>query len=140
MAAKVKVKWNDAKIKKDVLSTMDVNLDFLALDILEKAQDNIEANNQIDTGFLHRSGYVITAVRDTFQNTPPAGEYTSMKTGHKAFRYAAVRPPSRRKGQAIVGFAANYAIYPEIDQSYLFLAVDQVSADDESLWVREKLP
>lgn len=120
------LKWYDRELKHLIDAATDILVDEVAHEILEKAEDNIRANSQIDTGFLLQTGYVESAISSTYHDTPPYGEWVSPRTGQLVFREAGTVPPGREGQDAIVGFAATYAIYPELDMSYLWLAVEEV--------------
>lgn len=125
------VDWKPAEANRKIASELALALDALATAIEDQAQQNIEDNDQIDTGFLHSSSYVITPLVDTFPNVPVGGQYVSGKTGFSVYRFSTTKPPrTPGKKSAIVGFAAEYALYPELQNSYLYRAVIDIDADE----------
>ena len=72
-----------------------------AFDWQANAQAQIRANNQIDTGFMTNSGYVVTSEDSSYSNI---GQ--TVKKGQKAFE--PVEPPTD-KHTAYLAFAAMYA-------------------------------
>lgn len=102
----------------------DALLTKMALVILGQARVNIRENDQIDTGFMTNSGYVVAPGEDGYDKTWPSGQYQSGKTGQTAMAERAPKqtPP---EGASLVGFAADYAIYQEMARSYLYKALDQ---------------
>jgi hypothetical protein len=129
--AKVTVDWNSAGVDAKIADELSFVLDALAFEIQNEAERNIEDNHQIDTGFLHDTGYIITPLHDTFGAVPSGGQYVSSKTGVSVWRLSRAKPPApQRKKSAIVGFAADYALYPELQNSYLYRAIDSINTDE----------
>ena len=92
------------------------------------AKVNIAANDQIDTGFMMNTAYVATPREDTYGQTKADGEYAGAKTGQaKHVEKAPKRSVSGAK--AIVAFAANYAIFQELSQPFLFKALEQTEKE-----------
>ena len=111
----------------------DEALAALALQIAGQTTTNIANNNQIDTGFMMNSVYAITRHSSTYKDADPTGEYRSRKTGQHVGRKLAPeqRLPSDAAAGVIVG--ANYAIYQETQDSFLFKAAEQVARDADGI-------
>jgi hypothetical protein len=127
----VKIKWYGPTAKKEVDILTGKILGVVADAVLAQAQDNIEQNDQVDTGFMLDSGYVIAPYANTHGNRRPDGTYTSSKTGYNVARSAEPQPPSRDRKAAVVGFSADYTIYPELSRSFLWRALGEIDAEAE---------
>lgn len=127
------VKWYEAQVRRTIGTRVDNMLDNIAFGVLAAAKQNIEADDLIDTGFLLNSGYAITPKRDTHGDVITSARLPSSRTGKTVYRFAVIQPPTRRRGSAIVGFAADYAIYPELQRSYLYRALDRADIESVSM-------
>lgn len=126
MAARAKVNWYGERVKLQVDNATKRILDALAFQIEAQTKVNITDNAQVDTGFMRNSTYVATPLSNTFSQVAEPGNYPSSKTGQSVprNRAAAVEP---REGAAIVAVAADYAVYQEIRESFLWRAVEEVA-------------
>jgi len=116
------VRWFGDRVRQLVENRAQIALEDIAFAVREEARQNIDENGQVDTRFLRNSVYVATPKQIT--PIPPSGTYTSLK-GSGQVRREAVQPDRPSSG-ATVGVAAVYAIYPELRDSYLFKALNQV--------------
>ena len=121
------VNWYGEDVK---LLIRDVNMRGLiaiGYRIEEQTKINITDNQQVDTGFMRNSVYVSAPKEDSFSQTWDTGEYKSDKTGYMAFRAAwdKIDPPDKRTVVVVVG--AEYAVFLELQNSFLLKAVEQVS-------------
>lgn len=123
-----KIEWHEPEVRALVEARGNRALTKLAFQVLGQAKINIQQNGQIDTGFMLNSGYVITDSQDTFFDVEPAGYFESKRTGNTVWRETVETPPPREPGEAIVGFAADYALYQELDISFLHAALEVVAA------------
>lgn len=115
------VNWYRQKVVAVLDNVKAEVLDKLAFRALEHAKVNIQSNDQIDTGFMWNSGYAVSGRRDNYaQAIAEAVARAPREPAPKA------RPG---RGEALVGFAAEYSVYQENRQSFLFRAVEQ--AGDE---------
>lgn len=117
------LKWYDSNVKRTIRLQAQQGLTRVALLVRRQARRNITENNQVDTKHLWNSIYVATPEKVT--PIPADGEYRSLKTGRMQHResVAVVQPADG----AVVGAAASHSIYPELENSYLFRAVEQVA-------------
>lgn len=122
------VNWYENNVRLVVDDASDEVVNQLAFQVLGQARINIQQNGQIDTGFLLNSGYVVSENANTFGDTDPSGEYQSRKSGDSVRRERVDQPRSPDDGGAVVGFAADYAIYQEMANSFLYTALEQVAA------------
>ncbi len=95
----------------------------VALDIEGRAKVNIQQNDQIDTGFMLNSGYSGWEGGSNHGSIWGSGRYRSPKTGSTALHEAA-GPAIVEKG-AFVHFAALYAIWQELKNSFLYRAAEE---------------
>jgi Bacteriophage protein of unknown function (DUF646). len=120
MAANV-VRWFGDQVKQLVNRQAQKGVEALAYDVRENARQNLERSGHIDTKFLYNSIYVATPKGTS--PIPPSGEYTSLKTGDQVRRNAA-EPVQVNEG-AFVGAAADYAVYVELADPFLFPALEE---------------
>lgn len=128
-----RINWYDNRVKLEIANATARMIDAIAFQIEGTAKVNITNNGQVDTGFMRNSVYAITASRNTFNDIDANGEYVSSKTRQTVQRAAEPNPPDPPKGGAIVGVAAEYAVYQEMRQSFLFDAVEQVAQSVDSV-------
>jgi hypothetical protein len=120
-----KTKFYLDKIKVTVQGATQKALEALAFQIEGQTKVNITTNNQVDTGFMLNSVYTLTPEgqrSSTWEN----GEYLSQKTGEKVARQA-VAAPSLNGAAAAVGVGAEYAIFQEAANSFLYRAGEQIA-------------
>lgn len=122
----VSLKWYASNVKTVIRKQTAEGLDRVALRVRSQARRNITANGQIDTKFLWNSVYVATPEKHT--EVPASGEYVSLKDGKAATREATdiVLPTEG----AFVGVAAAYGVYVELQQSFLFSAIQTVQGKE----------
>lgn len=95
-------------------------IEALAYDVRENARQNLEAGDHIDTKFLYNSIYVATP--NGTSPIHPSGEYTN-KLGETVRRdNGEIVSVSRG---AFVGAAASYALHVELQDPFLYPAIEQ---------------
>lgn len=104
----------------------------LAFRIVEGAQLNIRANDQIDTGFMVNSIYPVWGDGSGYSEARSAAE--SMTTGHdgrKVDHANDMAPDAQLPGDAAAGVVvgANYAIYQEAANPFLWPAGERAAAE-----------
>lgn len=119
MAKDWRVDWYGSRFEAAMDRVTDETLDRAAAQCLGHARVNIQTNDQIDTGFMWNSGYMVSAKQSTYGETQAAG------AGGRE-RAAEVRIGRRESATA---FAAKYAIYQELHRSYLYRALTQTVAE-----------
>jgi len=114
------VKLHLDKVRVTVKGATQKVLEALAFQIEGQAKINIQANGQIDTGFMLNSVYTVT---------PKSSGFAAAQGAAKAHNpQAEMGPePTAREGVAVV-VGANYAIYQEIKNAFLFPAAEQVAS------------
>lgn len=102
-----------------------LNMAKEAIALHDLAQDTADraASVAVDTGFMKNSFYIRTATGiDTYGATWDSGEYTN-REGDSVKRKKA--PPAELGDhEALIANAAPYAIYLEIENSFLFTALE----------------
>ena len=93
-------------------------LDRAAAQCWGHARVNLRDTDQIDTGFMLNSGYMVSAKGSTYGETAASG------AGGRE-RASAVRVGRHESATA---FAAKYAIYQELHRSFLYRALTQTVA------------
>lgn len=131
----------DARIKPDlhldhVRVTMEAASDELlkaaALRVVERAQSNIRANDQIDTGFMVNSAYAKWRAGSTYRQaeTAAAGSNTGRdgrRVDHTGDLTDEIGLPENARAAAVVG--ANYAIYQEAADPFLWPAAEATAQE-----------
>lgn len=127
MAAKGKVDWFGDEVLLKLAEASQVMIDAAALEIDGQTKLNIQANGQIDTGFMVNTVYVVTPLSNTYGNTRNSSQEHSSKQDRSVARRIAPQADAPVDG-AIVAVGAEYAIYQEMRNSFLYLALEQVAA------------
>jgi hypothetical protein len=108
----VEVNW----YQHDVMVTVGkAERDFL-LALGFQVEAEAKPNVPVDTGFLRNSSYVNGAGTNTFSPRSDHGHNTTPEPAQ----------PDDDK-EIVVGFAAEYAVYVEVDQPYLYPALQRVA-------------
>lgn len=117
------LKWFASNVKATFSKEAQQGLLRVGLLVRRQARRNLTENGQNDTKFLWNSIYVATP--ETRTTIAPDGRYLSTKTGQMVKREAG---PIVQPAEGVhVGVAAEYGIYPELENSYLYRAVEQVA-------------
>lgn len=124
-------RWYFDEVKRAFKPKIDKLLDAKAQRVVEQAQDNIQTNDQIDTGYMRDSGYVVSALRNTHNNVGLNEVRLSSRTGEYVDRSRAEAPPPSRGNDVIAGIAADYAIDQELKNSFLWRGVEQVATEGD---------
>jgi len=118
MSQGFELKWYAENVTLLVGKAEDAVLDKAALQTLAHAQVNIQQNDQIDTGFMLNSGYVVSAESDT---------YNDARSEARAQADREMAPKADlEEGDALVAFGAEYSIYQEASNSFLYRALESV--------------
>ena len=123
--AESKVNWYQDRVILSVDKATDEMLTKLAFQIEGQAKVNIRDNGQIDTGFMVNSVYAV----------PPGGgsDYAEAQGAAEARNPKAVMLAETQapEGGAAVAAGAEYAVYQEMANSFLYRALEQVAGDAE---------
>lgn len=116
------VKWYGAEVKMLVERATKKLLNQIVFQGEGHTKVNIRENGQIDTGFMVNSVYAVSAERDS---------YAESRGGAQACNPKATMSQEIRPGhnEAILAVGAEYAIYQEARQSFLWKAVEQLQAE-----------
>jgi hypothetical protein len=117
------LKWFDSNVKRTIRLQGQQGIARVAMLVRRQARRNLTENGQNDTKFLHNSIYVATP--DKVTPVAPDGRYLSTKTGKMVERKSG--PIVQPTDGAHVGVAAEYGIYPELENSFLYRAIGQVA-------------
>lgn len=120
------VNWYKQKVT--LAADRAIDWEAVAFRMLAHAQNNIRENDQIDTGFLLNSGYIILPDKSTYADTWEDGDYSVFFSETKDRKKAPeLDLPATAKGAVV--FGAEYAIYQEIQNSFLFKAAEQTAGE-----------
>lgn len=114
-----KVNWYEDKVMARVEGASKEMLTRLAFQGESHAKANIQANNQIDTGFMLNSVYGKGPMGSHYGQTGAPIKPGQEKAGEAA----------AEKGAAVIHASARYAVYQEIRKSFLYRALEQLKAD-----------
>lgn len=132
-----KVNWFEQRVMLEVNEATERELLKIAHQVEGQAKVNITDNDQIDTGFMRASGYVVSSKLSTY-NEGYAKAYSkdlkrkSRRRGKSVNVFErAMGPelPKPNKLQAAVVFGAEYTIYQEMRMSFLYDALVQVAGN-----------
>jgi hypothetical protein len=126
--ADYRVNWYTDQVM--ALVNQAVDIEAMAHRIEERTKGNIVENDQVDTGFMLNSVYVITDAKSGYS----AAQATATALNPQAMM---LPPPPLGKADAAVVVGAEYAIYQELNRSFLFRALDEAKADASSLVIKK---
>ncbi len=92
------------------------------------AKINIVENDQIDTGFMLNTVYHVADGVSTYAATAESGEHTG-KSGANKFVEKAPEAQLPDEYEALVAVGADYAVFQEQQNSFLFKALLQASQE-----------
>lgn len=115
-----RVIWRDVEVRLQLRNASEAMMRTAAALIEQQTKLNITANGQVDTGFMRNSVYFATN---------DDGSYDAAATAARGARHdAGIAPKADAPaGGAVVGVAAEYAIYQEEAQPFLYPAVETVA-------------
>lgn len=136
-----RVDWLGEEVVLALERATDAMLAAIALRIEAQAKVNIVANGQVDTGFMLNSVYTVTRETSSYPQTWPSGHYAVRpdKHGGREALVAQERAPEADlppDASALVAVGAAYAIGPELRQSFLYKAVEQVAGEEAQAEIR----
>lgn len=128
--ANVKINWNGEQVRVEAGKMSESELKKLAFQIEGHAKQNIVLADQVDTGFLLNSSYVVVGTEvDTYFRARRSGTYHSTRSGSTVDRELAPREHPIGRAKGLVAFGAIYAIWQELRRSFLYKAAEQVAAE-----------
>ncbi len=146
MAVDAEVRWYRDHVKVLVKDATEEVLKQLGFRIVERAQLNIRDNDQIDTGFMVNSLYVIWGDGSGYGAAKQAAEQqTTGRDGRRVDHSEDMAPERALEGSAAAGVVvgANYAIYQEARIPFLYpageTAAREFGGEAEQIY-RKELP
>lgn len=117
------LKWFASNCKASFKPEEKKGITRVSLRGRRQARRNLTENGQVDTKFLWNS--IGVAASEKVTPVPPDGEYLSTKTGKMVKRSSGPIPIPQ--DDAVLFVAADYAVYVELDNSFLFRAIEQIA-------------
>lgn len=121
----VEVNWYENNVRGIIEGASDEIIKRAAFSIEAEAKINVTENGQVDTGFMRNSIYAKTKDTSGYNTTDADGTYTSQRTGQAVKRRRADEA-DLQDADAVVHVAAEYAIYQEMDNPFLYNAMETV--------------
>ena len=122
--AQAKVDWYGDEVYLLLEEATAEALEAAAFSVEGKAKMNIVANDQIDTGFMLNSVYAAGQENSTYQNA--ASSARSQNPQAKMLSEEAVPGDGVT---ALVAVGAEYAIFQELKNSFLYRALEQEASE-----------
>lgn len=120
---------NRPAVEASIDSKRDQLLTALATQCAGYTRVNIEANGQVDTGFMLNT---VQAFGPGDSGVGAETDFLDNRQGYLVFREsAAVDPVGPR--EAVTAVAANYAIHQELRQAFLYPAAEQTADDFDEI-------
>ena len=116
--------WRDKELMLLLSDGVKNSVDTIALEVVAEAENNIQRNGQIDTGFMLNSGYVVGQ---------KVNSYAPRQIGKKI---ALSAKPAPENG-AVAGFAAEYALINETKNPFLWPALETTAGKSPGIMARE---
>jgi hypothetical protein len=113
------VNWYAEAVILRVTRATDAGLAALAHDIEGRTKANIVANDQVDTGFMLNSVFVVTHEASGYLMA------RAMAAARNAAARMAAEPNLPEGAAALVAVGAEYAVYQEMLNSFLYRAVEE---------------
>ena len=123
-----KVNWYTDDVVVHFTKITERAIEMAAFRVDALAKININTNDQIDTGFMANSVYVVTEESSSYATTMPNGVYSWRPQKHggatgEAQRQMAPEASLKPGAAALVCVGANYAIFQEMDTPFLYPAL-----------------
>ncbi len=130
-----KLVWRANEVTLLIKGVTSEALQETAERVRQQAQANVGENDQIDTGMMQAAIYAAGQLASNYGEARRAATARADRPGRKSGRIGdparigpEIAPPADGMS-AIVCAAADYSIYPETEQSYLYKALEQVGRD-----------
>lgn len=120
------IRWYGAEVQAKVGRALAEMLTEAAFLIEGQAKINITQNGQVDTGFMRNSVYARAPEGESGPEAH-AGLFYSPSEKRRVQRDMARPELPADKNEAVVGVAAEYAVYQEARQPFLYPAVVDVA-------------
>lgn len=126
MAQDSEVNFRTEQVSLQMQDLSDEMLKALAFQIEGQAKVNIQANGQVDTGFMLNSVYTVTEEGSTYDAARANAE------GRNADANMAPEVSLQGDASAAVAVGADYAIFQEERQSLLYAAAVEVGQNSKA--------
>lgn len=123
-----KVDWYTEEVTAHFKGVTRKALSAVAARIEGQAKINIVGNDQVDTGFMLNTVYHVGADGSTYGQANGSGYYTNQE-GQQVKRQMAPQAALPPNAEALVAVGANYAIFQELQDSFLYKALTQVASE-----------
>jgi hypothetical protein len=123
MSGNAQVNWYAEDVILRIAEAMTAGLAALAHQIEGQAKANIVANDQVDTGFMLNSVFVTTHEESGYGAARAAAEAQNPDAAMNP------EPSLPEDAAALVAVGAEYAVYQEMRNSFLYRAVEEVARD-----------
>ena len=120
----VDVNWYDNDVRGIIQNASALIIKQAAFSIEAQAKINVTENGQVDTGFMRNSIYAKTADDSGYGRTDATGTYKN-QDGDTVRRERADEA-DLQGADAVVHVAAEYAVFQEMDNPFLYNALDTV--------------
>ncbi len=132
-------------VKAAVEGATEEVLKKLAFRIVERTQLNIRENDQIDTGFMVNSVYPVWKEGSGYEGAANEAEAHNVRKTGEVVKGIRMAPEEQLPEDAAAGVVvgANYAIYQEVLNAFLYPAAEAAAAEFGGLAeqiYREELP
>lgn len=124
------VDWFSEEVILKLLDVTENGLEAVAARVDALAKQNIITNDQVDTGFMANSVYFATGNVSSY--TDGSGTLTD-KNGNLVERDMAPEAPLPSEYRALVCIGANYAIFQEMENPFLYPALVQVAGEADGI-------
>lgn len=123
MSGNAQVNWYTEEVVVRIAEATTAGLVALAHQIEGQAKATIVANDQVDTGFMLNSVFVVTHEASGY------GAASAAAAARNPDAAMAVEPSLPEDAAALVAVGAEYAVYQELANSFLYRAVEQVMGE-----------
>lgn len=141
------VRWDRETVTLVLRQASQAGVNAVAHQVEAHAKANITANGQVDTGFMRTSGYVVTPNSSSFWSAA-AQAFNARSQKHLGTRVSKrqrkrasvaernlgdeVKLPAGEVAAAMA-FGAEYAVYQESVNSFLYRALTQTAAEADGI-------
>lgn len=120
-----RVNWHE----EDALLVIDGATDEMLTKLAFLVEGYAKVNARVDTGFMRNAIYTIPARGRPVNTGDPSGTYESTVTGETVERKRSDEVPDLPPRHAGVHSAAEYSLYREMEDKFLYKALTKVKGD-----------
>ena len=115
--------------EEDALLAIDNATDEMVTSLAFLVEGYAKVEAKVDTGFMRNAIYTIPAASSPRDKGPASGTFQSGKTGEMVERRRVNEVPKLPERTAAVHAAAEYTIYREMEDQFLYKALEKVRKD-----------